>query len=671
MRQLMMAAAVQYANRFLLGTVSDSTWDKTVARVIQENDVTFDIKADRESINDVDIGVGRFGTQCPRFSTAAKRLTVTGSPFALYSDFTIEGHFYFEDIEASTNQYMMDYGTNGFILRYYGGGIAVYNGGGVIIQSGIKPQNNRWYHVAVVRYNQTLTLYIDGVSVGSAVFTTGLAYTSYTLGNYGGGGYAVRARIDQFRVVQEALYTGTFTVPAAPFPVGGQEATYDPYWSNTVALLDSANGSTLLDSTGKYTVENVGGASIISSGVKIGAAAVQFTAADQYLRIQDSLNEFDFGTVNWTVEAWVKPSAKPTGVLYLIGRGTAAAMGGWSLVLNNMRPQLRWSTTGTSWNKVTPLDNDTALEIGRWYHIAIARLGDTFQLFINGRLHYSVAVADTLAASTLPVTIGNGEGGTAQFLGVMDSIRITRGISRYHSEFTPKLKTRYASNGNVIPSSNDPYWPRVVGLLEYISDIGAGPDQFSVVLKRTGAVIDPATPLFGKPSMRVTSGSGGGLNYSNGSKTTLGSLDNTVEGWVNTDYTGGTVALPIIGQYHATATGAWVLGVYAGKALFFIRGGNTLQGTKNINDGQWHHVAVSIRSGVMYMYVDGVLEAQTSWGVAPTYNGNIQVGYNISVEAPAGFRINVGRVRITKGRGRYTSNFVVGEDTVQLSSLAA
>ncbi|MCY1296099.1 Concanavalin A-like lectin/glucanases superfamily protein [compost metagenome] len=478
--------------------------------------------------------------------------------------------------------------------------------------------------------------------------------------------------IDQFRVVQEAVYTADFTVPSAPFPIGGAEASYDPYWDQVIALLDDSSAGTLVDAKGLNVVENVGGVEIINSGTRIGLAAARFTAAGQFLRMPDNTNAFDFGSDAWTMEAWVKPSAVNTGIGYLIGRGTSASFGGFSLVLNNMRPQLRWTTTGTSWNKVTPLVTDSALTLGIWYHVAAVRFGNSFFLFVNGKMISSITGAvDTLTASAIPVTIGNGNDGTGQFYGTMDSIRITRGASRYISEFTPKMKTRYASNGNITASSNDPYWPKVPALLEYTKDIGVGPDAFSIVLKRNGVLIDSSSLLFGKPTVRLESGANGGFNYSNGSKTLLGAVDFTAEAWIKTNFNDVATFLPIVGQWHASATGAWALGVTNSKLRWIVRNALDLSGVTNIADGLWHHVAVSHVGGTLRLFVDGVLDASAPVGAYPVYNGNVQVGYNIAAEAASGFITHLSRVRLTQGKGRYVNNFTVGKDTVQLTSLAA
>jgi hypothetical protein len=150
----------------------------------------------------------------------------------------------------------------------------------------------------------------------------------------------------------------------------------------------------------------------------------------------------------------------------------------------------------------------------------------------------------------------------------------------------------------------------------------------------------------------------------------LGAVDSTIEGWVNTDYMGVT-AMPIVGQYHASTAGSWMLGIANGKAVFFVRSGVYIESSTVIADSQWHHVAVSIRSGTAYLYVDGSLVAQAAMTRVADYNGNIQIGYNIAAEAAAGYRMNIARVRATQGRGRYVSNFVVGENTVVQAALAA
>lgn len=676
MKQLMLAAAVQLAKRSNnpVLTESKAIWDKTVSRVLVENGVVYDMRNPAITVRPAQVSVGKFGTDCPRF-ISTDRLVMANNPFALYSDFTIEGFFNFESL-TRTNQYMADFGSNGFIIRYYKSGavdgIVVDTGGSTrVLESHFIPTPGVWYHVAVVRFGSSLTLYIDGVAQASAIFTANMAYSSFTLGNYGGGGtYSMVGLIDQFRIVQEAVYTANFIPPSAAFPVGGEEADVDPYWGNVIALVDSTVNGQFVDRSGKHTVEHVGAVAESTTEKKIGQSGIWLPSDGSYLRLPDASNLFDFGTENWTIECWVKPTAVNAGAAQLLGRGTLSSMGGWQLILNNMRPQLRWSTNGTSWNNVTSLAGLQAIPVNKWSHIAAVRFGGSFFIFVDGEMVTSFSGGATLIASTLPVTIGNAEGGQGQLIGYFDSVRITRGVSRYVAEFTPKLKTRYAASTGTV-GNGDIYWPKVKALLEFTKDISAGPDMFSIVLQRGNVLLDSEYTLFGERTLKVTSGSSGGINYSNATQTLLGNVDSTVEGWINTNYGGQTTMMPMIGQYHASTTGSWCFGVFQNKAFLIIRGGVQLYSTSTISNGQWHHLAISIKNGIVYMYVDGVLEAQAPWGAIPSYNGNIQVGYNIAAEAESGYRTNLARIRVTQGQARYTSNFIPDENTIPFNSLAA
>ncbi len=94
------------------------------------------------------------------------------------------------------------------------------NNGAVIISSGTLALN-QWSHLALVRYGSTVTLYKNGVSVGS---TTGV---SFNFGNYGpmqaGYGFYTsdgyfNGYIDDLRITKGvARYTSNFTVPTQAF----------------------------------------------------------------------------------------------------------------------------------------------------------------------------------------------------------------------------------------------------------------------------------------------------------------------------------------------------------------------------------------------------------------------------------------------------------------------
>lgn len=81
---------------------------------------------------------------------------------------------------------------------------------------------NTWYHIALVRYNGTWTLYQNGVSIGSIAGnrTFGNSTSPFGIGNLpnvGGGPWL--GYIDEVRVSNIARYTANFTPPSAAFTV--------------------------------------------------------------------------------------------------------------------------------------------------------------------------------------------------------------------------------------------------------------------------------------------------------------------------------------------------------------------------------------------------------------------------------------------------------------------
>lgn len=71
-----------------------------------------------------------------------------------------------------------------------------------------------FYHIAVVRYSNLITIYIDGISGGS------LDVSGYTLVNYENDidiGGNTNAYIDEFRISRVARWTSNFTPPTSAY----------------------------------------------------------------------------------------------------------------------------------------------------------------------------------------------------------------------------------------------------------------------------------------------------------------------------------------------------------------------------------------------------------------------------------------------------------------------
>jgi len=73
---------------------------------------------------------------------------------------------------------------------------------------------NTWHHFAVVRSGTTVTMYIDGSSVGSATFSTQIAPTNFRIGSSLDTAGYYSGNMSDFMFSVDARYTGAFTPPS-------------------------------------------------------------------------------------------------------------------------------------------------------------------------------------------------------------------------------------------------------------------------------------------------------------------------------------------------------------------------------------------------------------------------------------------------------------------------
>jgi len=617
---------------------------------------------------------GRFGTDAFEFGTSTY-VQYQGQVFELRDDFTIEFNVMFNDIGASSNQYIIDHGGNGFLFRYYSGTLGVYNGGGRLIDSGLTPTNGVWYHIAIVRYDGIIKLFIDGVMVGQHATTVAWTGSSFTIGNFGGGGgYNIRGMVDQVRVTQKALYRNNFAIPTAPFTRNRTEAPFDPWYSNVNALLKSTGASSFADKRGLHTLSAIGNASISSTVKRLGQSSLYFPDQGSAYVLNGNTSLFNFGADDFTIEAWVYMTQANSGVRVLVGRAQNGVNGSWLLGLNANRPTLQLANaTGSSWSSVLNAVSNATVKVGRWTHIAATRQGNEVRLYMNGQRVGATTYSGVLHANSIPVSIGGfSDNSAATFVGHIDSVRITRGVARYCSPLTlVKANSEFAETGSGQIPNRDVYHGQVMASFEFQDDITSGYHQLVQTVRQSGTVLDNENLLHGKSTLKIPTGGSGGLAYTNGTKALLASSEFTIEGWIKTNYVGATPTLPIIAQWHATTGGAWMFGVRDSKLVFWYTSSLAVYSTINVADNQWHHVAVVRKNGVITLFIDGVAVGSANYSGVLTYNGAIQLGYNIQTGVPVGSVINMSRIKVTSGKARYEANFTPDENTTALRAVAA
>lgn len=198
----------------------------------------------------LDTTVTRFGTGSARFDGLSSTLRLTQRSIDLVfedRDFTIECWVTYDGTGGNAAQLFNITGsaqyfgirlsdTNGSTMQMYSGDVLR------ISATGLTWAANTFYHIALVRSGTTITMYRDGVSLGSwAVGTTSFARNSAQvvyIGTYSGSSVTWKGCIDEFRLVtNNAVYTSNFTPPTAELTQVGASGTYPVLVDDTLSLV--------------------------------------------------------------------------------------------------------------------------------------------------------------------------------------------------------------------------------------------------------------------------------------------------------------------------------------------------------------------------------------------------------------------------------------------------
>lgn len=665
MQLLVLAAAIINAQRPV--APNNQYWDDVVALPQVENGVLFDTRQPVTAVKSVTLGTGRFGGQCMVVDTG-QAYRYGNTPFVLAGDFTIEGHIQCTSA-VRKNNYIFDAGANGMVFKLIDDRWKLSNAGGpAMIDTNVKTTLNQWYHFAIVRQGALVKMFIDGVMIGQVVFTAVMNATTFTWGNYGGGGaYSHEGKLDACRISLLARYTGNFTPPMSPFPVGGPEAVFDPFWDKTLLAVKGGPAGTAIDLAGKATIAAVGSASLSGLQKRFGNESMKTNGTGSFFRCNATNGTYDF-TGDFTVEAWVFPTTN-LGIGHVIGRASSGNAGGYRLVLEQLKPRIYYSTSSGAWTATSPA-NGSEVPLNQWTHLALSRIGGVLGLFVNG-VRTATQPAGALNVSSLPITIGAANDGTEPFAGYIDSVRITA-AGRYSGNFSPRLTTDFATR---MPASNGEF---VAGYDAYFSNnVFAAQFDNTLVDRRqtvgptgvgTSVTFDSTRKLFDKSTLTMTTGTLGSVSYVV-SKSVIVGQEFTVEAWINTNYNDVNTALGLISQWGSLG---WGLVARSGTLRFYYNNVTSfIQSTTNIAGQTWVHVAVSRHNGVITLYINGVAEASVTYTGVFNHAATLQIGKLDTAFAANGYRLNMADLRITNGFSRYNTNFIPPSKPHPVSSLAA
>jgi len=207
--------------------------------------------------------------------------------------------------------------------------------------------------------------------------------------------------------------------------------TSDPSFAS-VSLLLHCNGSggstTFTDSSSNtVTVTAAGNAQLSTAQVKYGSASGIFDGTGDKITAPNSAI-FDYGTGDLTIECWYYQT-NGTGVQWLFDCRDVAAAAGLGIYLWEAGNSIVVNKQGDRISATRP-------SLNAWHHVAVSRVSGTTRLYVDGTQAGSDYTDGTNYGGDTP-RFGLTEDGSSGYIGHIDDIRITKGVGRYSSSFTP------------------------------------------------------------------------------------------------------------------------------------------------------------------------------------------------------------------------------------------
>jgi len=263
--------------------------------------------------------------------------------------------------------------------------------------------------------------------------------------NPGGTGFAGQGRT---RLKLNNI-TGTFAA-------GNTVSLYDTDGTTVLAsgTIDENDGTYIyIDGQGTGTFEEgefatigktiiaTGDAQISTADSKFGSGSGLFDGAGDSLTIGSS-SDFGFGTGDFTLEAFIKPSTTPTSQLIFDTRSASAEFA--PVLYIDGSGNLSYYVNGAQ------VITGTAVSANVWHHIAVARTGGVTKLYLDGNQVGSSYTDPNNYGTSKSLIIGSSFTPTSYFNGYIDEVRVSKGIGRYSAATYTVPTASFQSDNNTV-----------------------------------------------------------------------------------------------------------------------------------------------------------------------------------------------------------------------------
>jgi len=214
---------------------------------------------------------------------------------------------------------------------------------------------------------------------------------------------------------------------------------------------------------------------VTKTGIKqLGTASAYFDGSSDYLTAPNS-SDWDFGTGDFTVDFWFR-RFNTTTLNRIISQYTNND-NRWYVFVGNSSESYSVGIGGPG--NANVLWSNQCENVGQWYHIAIVRDGNDFELFVDGVSKGTEVDSGSIGYSGQLLHVGVDKYNSiisASTHGYIDELRISKGIARWTTGFTPPTAaySPYQISGNLSDDSRIILVVESTGAVEYNEIVSAG-----------------------------------------------------------------------------------------------------------------------------------------------------------------------------------------------------
>ena len=449
-----------------------------------------------------------------------------------------------------------------------------------------------WYHLAIDRNDDYLTLFVDGKVLVSTQHVGRTIYNSsdsFLIGVQSGGSFYLNGYIDSFRFSKGiSRYEHTAFTP----PTSNNTATTEDV---ILAHMDGSDESTTFtdsSTTNPKTITVNGNAKLKTSvgfTPKIGTGSAKCVETTSYMTIPGS-SDFNFGTGDYTIECWI------------LIENLTQRIGIWEMYNGSAGHFIRFNLNGNkeiivqhgATTVVTSSNN--AINDSNWHHVAIVSNSGTVDIYVDGTSVGSSSTGLSAGNSTSTIYISaewNGDLADFNLNGYIDEFRVSDN-ARYTTSFTPST-TAFSNDGNTKL------------LLHLDSDFSDSSSSAHTVTN--GGSISIANSFTINPKCGTAMGNfnsiGDYLSISDNSDFALSSNDFLLESWI---YPTSINAINFIWGQRVGSFSSRSVWVYFTSTTVYVQNDLTdLTLTYTINADEWTHIAVFRISDKIFLAINGII----------------------------------------------------------------